>query len=278
MKLTFGGVEGDACANRARPRPRDLVEVVRAQEAEIDRLSRLLEKETAVIADLKHQLERLQRKMNEIEERTTRSQLRFDAAVRFFEQRVDQIYGRILPVLGRDGGFLAGGDEPIAAVPMAQVLGIEVTERMRWQLENSYEFLLPGRFVPPLSAFGFRLVLGAVREGEGVLDVSGRTTGIVLYGPYKRLRVGRYVARWTIAPGDEASDSPVGSAFDIWSPTIPELLGAAVFSEPLTGAVTIDVPFEVALVHRNAEIELRVLQNGSQPFRITALDLIREDA
>lgn len=150
--------------------PQDPAEATAGEETtEIARLRREVAARTAAI-------EALQRRLSALEEQVARSQVRFDASVAFFEQRVDQIYARVLAFLARRGDE-AGADDPFEGVPMSQILTIAAADRMRLELETAHGFLPPGRFRAPLTPFGFMLALGQAREEGEAIHVAADASG-----------------------------------------------------------------------------------------------------
>lgn len=247
--------------------PQDPATTAAGEEAtEIARLRREVAAKTAAV-------EALQRRLSALEEQVARSQVRFDASVAYFEQRVDQIYARILAFLAQRGDK-AGADDPFEGVPMSQILTIAAADRMRLELETAQGFLPPGRFRSPLTPFGFLLALGKAREEGEATEVAADGSGIVVYGPYKRLRVGRHAIRWTVAPAGQASTAPVDLGFDVFVPGTQETLAEARHRGPLDTPLTLEMEVAVTPDRAEAVLELRVFQSGTTAFRILGVDVL----
>lgn len=260
--------------DRAGDGPRATPPAAAAPETgEIARLRRELAASAAAIEELRLAQAGLQRRLSALEEQTARSQVRFDASVAYFEQRVDQIYARILAFLARRGDA-AAVDDPFEGVPMSQVLTIAAADRMRLELEAAQGFLPPGRFRPPLTPFGFLMRLGSAREEGEAIHVAAESAGIVVYGPYKRLRVGRHAVRWTVAPAEEGAAGAVDLAFDVFSPGSQESLADVRHRGTLDAPLTLEMEVAVTPARDEATFELRAFQFGTTAFRILGLDLV----
>ena len=223
------------------------------------------------VPELERTVEALQLRLAGMEQRLTESQVRFNASVRFFEHRVDQIYGRVLEGLGAD--LFACESEPVAP-RAAEAIGFDVTERMRLQIGASSDHLPPARYLPPLTSFGFRLALGAATERDGAVEIGSHPGKVVLFGPYKRLVPGRYEIRWTLAPFPEAG-SGASLGFDVYSPTLDRAIADAEHHGPLDEPTVIVLDAIIGAPEVDALLEFRVIQRSSTRVRVTAFEFVR---
>lgn len=270
-RQTFSPAKSSEPGERLDALEEDMV----AQRAELERMSLMLDKEIESIADIKYQIERLQMNLNKTQEQLSRSQVRFDASVKLFEHRVDQIYARILPVLAKQAGFLSSdmGAPPHYA---SETLSMEVSQEDRWRLENSGEFMHPGSFRAPLTPYGFRPNVGYAREADTHVEVMGRNRGIALFGPYKRLKIGRYRAIWKVLRSPDDPTGNVQAAFDVFTPTTDEVLASEALKSASRNLPSVSLSFQIGVELRNATFEFRVAQMSDVPFQIEGFELVLE--
>ncbi|MBK0401073.1 hypothetical protein H0I76_17890 [Limibaculum sp. M0105] len=226
----------------------------------------------AKVSELEKKLARMEARVAELEQRLARSETRFEMSVRFFEHRVDQIYARILPVLGRETGLFAGPDEPVASPALVARPAGEV-ESFSSLADASDGFLRPGRYGSPFAEAGFRLALGLAVERDGAVEVQSDQRGAAMFGPYKRMTPGDYRLLWTVAPAPDATGS-VALGFDLYSPTIDRVIAHANLTGVLDGPRTVELPVTIGPELSEAVFELRVHQQGGAAARIAALDLM----
>lgn len=228
------------------------------------------------VTALERKLERMEARIADLEQRLARSETRFEMSVRFFEHRVDQIYARILPVLGRETGLFAGPDEPVAAPPLAAPAApvALAADALDWAADDSGGFIRPGRYVAPLADAGFRLALGLVVERDGVMELQAGQRGAAVFGPYKRLSPGSYRFRWILEPAG-ADDEAVDLGFDLYSPSTDRVLAQTRLAGPVDGERLVELPVTVGAELSGSVFELRLHQHGGGAVGLVAIEVER---
>lgn len=220
----------------------------------------------AQLAALEHRLERIETRLADLERRLEKSEAGFKMSVRFFEHRVDQIYARILPVLGRETALFAGPDEPVTGAASDSVSD--------WHVEGATGFLEPGRYGVPLADSGFRIAVGAAVERGGAVEVLAGRTGAAVFGPYKRLVPGSYRFTWHLAPAEPVPDgATVALGFDLYCPDTDRVVAQTGFAGALGAPRAVEVSAAIAPASRDAVFELRVHQLGGAAARLEAIEI-----
>jgi hypothetical protein len=217
-------------------------------EARLTRAELALEQARHNVADLSHSLAKLA--------------ARYDAAIGYFEHRVDLIYRRVTGHLAK---LLADGNivvETESAVDLELARLFSAGLRADLDLEHIRigdilsDTITPGMITAPLTLYGFRLVRDQAQEHGTEIELFN-CEGTAVYGPYKRLKPGCY--RVTGCFRSSGLEHPGEVEMDVFSPT--EAMVIATKRQPVpigSGPFAISTDIDWPLERAQDMIEFRV--------------------
>ncbi|MFN9542322.1 MAG: hypothetical protein ACK59B_03915 [Alphaproteobacteria bacterium] len=207
---------------------------------------------------------------------------RQNATVSFYEQRVDLIYKRVVQEFMRlnDDGrlkiertvdseqkllkLLSGGLE--GAIDMSTLNLRDVVS----------DVMSEGEIKGPLTLYGFRLNRGLARERGGDVLINAGGRGIALYGPYKRLSPGRYIASVNLSVGAVGGSSPSGEVeIDIFSSAVDSVVSRSCV-EAFNLVNRLELAFDWGPRHAGGTIEIRLHQRSNLTLHVSSLRLERD--
>ncbi|WP_276121286.1 hypothetical protein [Pararhizobium qamdonense] len=161
---------------------------------------------------------------------------KFEAALIFFESRVDAVY---------QSALLQAKGEPS---PFKVISAVETEKRLQELIfsgfidepqidELNLKDIISGDLSigvkkGPLTLYGFRLHPGASRDLGNRVRIESGEFGAVVFGPYKRLRTGRYKVRFDLDLQTAVDELSGSMSFDIFDGTSGEVVCAKTVSAP----------------------------------------------
>lgn len=240
-----------------------------------DRISEL---ETS-IADLRRDIAAIRIELSAISSR-------HNATISLYEQRVDQIYRRIVQEFSKVRGVEGVAVESEAAVDGKIIeiysAGLEApVDLENLKLRNIVSGVItPGVIDGPLTLFGFRLNRRIARERGSHIYVAAGGESIAVYGPYKRLAPGNYTVSFGIErlEGDGGSGRYIGEiALDVFSQaTQSVVVDRSVPINALVDRVAVELQWEAK--HAGGTIEIRLHQRSNCAIRITDVSVMKQPA
>lgn len=207
------------------------------------------------------------------------SSVRQQALVDYYETRIDRIYARLSADLAGVGGVSVTVEQD------HDIDGRLITE-LRKVLDVREGFidipveailtdhLSPGSIRAPLTLQGFRVNRALAAEAGGRIVVAGIEDGkskTALYGPYKTLLPGKFRISLQCVVPDDAGVADI--FFDIYCPTLDEVLGKVRQAKVPAGAASLDIEVAWPTAKSGHELELRVHQRGAARFEILGFDI-----
>lgn len=208
--------------------------------------------------------------------------VRQQALVDYYETRIDRIYARLSADLAGAGGVsvTVEQDQDVdgrLVSELRQVLKVR-EDLLDLPLEAILsDHLAPGVIGAPLTLQGFRLNRAYAAEAGDKVVVSAAEEGksrTVLYGPYKTLLPGRF--RVTLNTVVQPVAGALDVAFDIYCPTLDEVVGKARVRQAEAGPLQLPVDIEWPTAKSGHELELRVHQKGDVPFEILGFEITEQ--
>lgn len=211
---------------------------------------------------------------------------RQNIALSLYENRVDQIYRRVIEEFGRgrgEGRLVTETEEAADARLLALVsAGLETTVdldnlRLRDMVSQT---ISPGTIEGSLTLYGFKLNRAIARERGRYVHVAPSAGEIAIFGPYRKLAPGAYraVLHYEAEEPADLARQAGGLTLDIYSPAADEVVAKADID---FAAVTDGAPPPLAVAFdwgaRQAEgpIEIRLLQRSTAALRVRAVSLER---
>ena len=212
------------------------------------------------------------------------SSVRQQALVDYYESRVDRIYARLSADLASAQGV------PIRVEQDADVDGRLVGELRRVLKVREGYFDIPvaailsdhleeGELRAPLTLQGFRVNRALGHEAGDRIHVGPvveNSSKTALYGPYKKLVPGQYRIALCCALLEGGADD-VNVRFDIFCPTLNEVVGEGRFTGPADSGNRFSIMLNVDWTADKAdhELEFRVHQRGQTAFGVIGFDIAR---
>ncbi len=226
--------------------------------------------------EIMDRLDALSREVGELKVAVADGNARYAATTMYYEQRVDLIYQRVVHELRAMLGI--GKIDVITNYEVDAVLGryflgafqgnVSVPADLR---EAVLSELRPGLLGAPLTLRGFRINRRRGRERGDGIEMYGNERGIVVFGPYKHVKAGRYTisAHITIEGKPQPNAlSDANFALDIVCSRRQEVVAAQI-DPPIGDTVHIGLELDWP----GGALELRVHNNADRPALLTAYEI-----
>jgi hypothetical protein len=244
---------------------------------------------------MEERLRALEQEMDDAKREVARLQVELAATterannyVQLVEQRISLIYQQVVQELHR--AFNLGTIGASHASTVEQELARLVSSGFATDIDPASlsmrtimsDRLEPGALRGPLTLYGFRVDRERARDLGNAIEVLPNTSagsGSVLYGPYKRLQVGRYAISLDVALGRDQSDVTGDIAIDVYSPSLDRVFGdMSLQVTTLRGRnQRLSVSFDWGADAAKGSIEMRVHQRSSALLLLSDLHLDRMD-
>ncbi len=216
----------------------------------------------AKVRDLEVSKEYLKKEIIRLATEIEKLQLRQQTSVQFYEFRLDQIYHNIIKRLPERSSSDASASEAIKTLETNPDW-----ERLVFGARES--FLEPGLIPSPLTLSGFRIDTRRAIERIDHVELLPGKAGIAVFGPYRKLRPGRYEVHFALAA---ASDGEIDILIEAYTAFRSEdnILSSVNYSGNGDRALLeFEWPFSLA----EAEIELRIHQMGHVQVNLTSIEI-----
>lgn len=224
---------------------------VRIADGEVQDLKTTVKRLSASRDHLKKEVIRLDSEIQDL-------RLRLETTLQFYEIRLDTIYQRI----GAGFGSVDEGRPEIQMLPTN-----EAWEKLIFASKSPY--LMPGHIPSPITLSGMRLDTRYATEKLNYTHISGGVEGISVFGPYKRLRIGKYTLVLALEPADP--QEKLSFLLDVR--TIQDGQERILTNKHVADAKDAKITFEWNLALSESEVEFRIHQRRGGGMKLFGLEL-----
>lgn len=199
---------------------------------------------------------------------------RLNASLRLFESRVDSVYRAIVDRSLREEGIAIDrpSEEEIEHQLRALVLGglsadTPVTDlKLSAMLDGEMK---AGVYSGPLTLYGFRLKRKHAREMGNMIAVKSGPAGIVMFGPYKRLKPGKYTFGFELQIDQPGQAGEI--EIDIYCALIDEVVAKKILNVGESFSISkLELEVNWTAMMSGGLVEFRLHQRSESAFNITS--------
>ncbi len=188
---------------------------------------------------------------------------KLDTSFQFFEIRVDQIYRN----LAASGAINPAAEE--------EALALQLPTNPEWEkliFASHAPVLAPGPIPSPITLSGMRIDTRYATEKLQYTEISGGTSEIAVFGPYRKLLTGKYALTISLETVDPAGK--VSLYLEVF--TTKDGREIEVAGLPVSKTKNIRLNFDWGLDRADCEVQFRIHQRGGDAVRLFGLELLQK--